>query len=380
MCRIDGPFFNRGKYRLRVVDRESKKTKSYTFETEADAKAAIPKLVAEYRRNTGVQLAKALDDYAQHLAQERQNRPSTIETTLGRIRALFCKPDVTPLVVLDVNTNDLTPASVRKLFEAFKRRPVNKAGKLPSVDSQVGVLKQSRTFANWLQQRGYTKRNDLFEGLQVLGKRRRGKPQLRIDEARRYKAAAIELADQGDVGAIAALVPLYMGNRAGEVVARRVRDLDDRGRLLYVEYAKTDAGNRALEVPEVLQSYLLKLAHGKQADAPLFTGAVRRAHKDLEQLADPVAWLRRQVWRMCKVASVPKVGPHGLRGTCGTIAAEQGMTSRAIANALGHAGTAVTERHYIKPEALDNARAERVAAALNQAQRWSGAGRVVDAL
>ncbi len=41
------------------------------------------------------------------------------------------------------------------------------------------------------------------------------------------------------------------------------------------------------------------------------------------------------------------------------------MTSAAIAQAMGHAGTAVTERHYIKPEAIENARTARVVAALN---------------
>lgn len=43
-------FFNRGKYRVRVVDRATKKTKSYTFATEDEARKAIPKLAAAHRR------------------------------------------------------------------------------------------------------------------------------------------------------------------------------------------------------------------------------------------------------------------------------------------------------------------------------------------
>jgi len=95
-------------------------------------------------------------------------------------------------------------------------------------------------------------------------------------------------------------------------------------------------------------------------DAPLFTGSTPRARRSLEALGDPVAWLRRQVWRVCKLAGVPKVGPHWFRGTHGSLAAEEGTTSTAIAKAIGHAGTAVKERHYIRPDAIDNARIDRV--------------------
>jgi hypothetical protein len=182
---------------------------SLGYASQEEADRAKPKLEAEYRRSVGLSLSKALAEYATYLAKERENRASTIETTIGRIRAMFTH---------DAQTDDLTPAMVRKLFEAFTKRPITKAGKLPSVDSKVGVLKQSRTFALWLHGKVWTKRSDLFEGLQVLGKRKRGKAQLSIDESETYRARALGLASRGDVGAIAALVPIYMGTRAGEVV------------------------------------------------------------------------------------------------------------------------------------------------------------------
>ena len=356
MCRIDGPFPHHTKFRVRVVDRETGKTTRHTYDTREQALAAIPKLRLEYRRPTGVTLAVAFEAYAGYLATERMNRASTIETTLGRVRALFRNPQTL--------TDDLTKADLAKWWSTLKSTPISKAGKLPSVDTMVGVLKQSRTFHGWMVGKGWSKPG-VLDGLQALGKRHQGKPQLRIDDARTFEKTARELADRGDVGAIAALVPLYMGNRAGEVVGRRVRDLDNRGTLLHIEYAKTEAGNRPLEIPAVLQPYLAKLAKGKQGDAPLFTGDTPRAHRSLEALADPVAWLRRQVWRMCKLAGVPRVGPHGLRGTHSSLAAAAGATSAIIASAMGHSGSGVTERHYIKPEALENARTARVVAALN---------------
>src|SRR5262249_8777720 len=162
--------------------------------------------------------------------------------------------------------------------------------------------KQSRTFATWLVEKGWTKRADLLEGIVVLGKRRKGKAQLRTDDAVKYEAKARELADRGDVGSIAALVPYYMGNRAGGVAGRRGRDLDARGTVLVIEHAKTEAGNRRLRIVPELQPYLQRLAQGKQPDAPLFTGSTPRARRALEKLADPVAWLRRQVARICTLA------------------------------------------------------------------------------
>jgi integrase len=355
MCRIDGPFKHRDKFQVRVVDRETKKTKTHTFPTEEEALAAIPKIRREYRRPIGVPVSQALEAYAGYLAIDRQNRSTTIETTIGRVRSLFRDRDAL--------TDELTPACAREWWQSFKTTPVSKAGKLPSIDTQVGVLKQSRTFAAWLVEKGWTKRADLLDGIVVLGKRRKGKPQLRTDDAVKYEGKARELADKGDVGAIAALVPYYMGNRAGEVVSRRARDLDAKGTVLVIEHAKTEAGNRRLRIVPELQPYLQRLAHGKQPDAPLFTGSTPRARRALEKLADPVGWLRRQVARVCKLAGVPVVGPHGLRGTFATLAVDAGNVLERVASELGHDGTAVTRGHYVRQEALDNAQIERAAAA-----------------
>jgi len=295
MCRIDGPFKHHSKYRVRVVDRETSRTSYHTYQTQQEARDAIPVLRKEYRRPEGVPVSQALEAYAGYLATRRMSRARTIETTMQRVRSLFQNGEAI--------TDDLTKADVNRWWSKLKTTPGHRSGKLPFVDTLVGVLKQSKTFVVWMVGKGWTKRPDLLADIAVHGKRKRGKPQLRIDDARKYEAHVRELADKGDVGAIAALVPLYMGNRAGEVVSRRVRDLDDRGTLLHIEYAKTEAGNRPLDVPEVLQPFLRALAKGKQPDAALFTGSAPRARMSLEALTDPVAWLRRQVWRMCKLAS-----------------------------------------------------------------------------
>jgi hypothetical protein len=60
MCRIDGPFKHHNKWRVRVVDRQSKRTRRHSYETEDEARAAIPKLRREYSRPVGVPFAEAL--------------------------------------------------------------------------------------------------------------------------------------------------------------------------------------------------------------------------------------------------------------------------------------------------------------------------------
>jgi integrase len=116
---------------------------------------------------------------------------------------------------------------------------------------------------------------------------------------------------------------LVMGLRAGEVVSRVVRDLDDGGQLFWIPDSKTEAGKRTLQVPEVLRPYLLALAEGKKSDELLFGYHDRN-------------WPRKWVARICKAAGVPRVTAHGMRGLHGTLAVETGRSAHAVAAALGH--------------------------------------------
>jgi hypothetical protein len=60
----------------------------------------------------------------------------------------------------------------------------------------------------------------LWASSEVLGKRRKGKPQLTEDESRAYLSCALEKARAGDVGAAAAACALLLGMRAGEIAER----------------------------------------------------------------------------------------------------------------------------------------------------------------
>ena len=180
-----------------------------------------------------------------------------------------------------------------------------------------------------------------------MGKRRHGKEQLRIDEARRWQGKAIEYAERGEAGAVAAMMCLVMGMRCSEVVSRIVRDLDDEGRLLWIPDSKTLAGRRKLQVPDFLQPYLIRLAKDRDPQAGLLG----------EHWRD---WPRKWVQRICKAAKVPLVTAHAMRGLHGTLAVDSGITSHAVAAALGHESFKTTAESYAQRDAVAGAQQKRV--------------------
>jgi integrase len=63
--------------------------------------------------------------------------------------------------------------------------------------------------------------------------------------------------------------------------------------------------------------------------------------------------------RICDAAKVPRVCPHGLRGTHSTIGMPSGLAVQAVAEALGHEDSRTTLRHYIAGGAAEAAQAQR---------------------
>jgi integrase len=180
-----------------------------------------------------------------------------------------------------------------------------------------------------------------------MGRRKRGKEQFRVTEARTFIATCRQLGDRGDAGAIAAMTSLLLGLRASEVVERVVRDLDDGGRLLWIPQSKTEAGRRTLEVPVVLRPYLLALAKGKDPTDRLFTESDRH-------------WLLYHVRRICQLARLPEVTAHSLRGLHSTLATEHGSTGHTVAAALGHTSYTTTQKHYVQPGTVERVARRRV--------------------
>ena len=320
MARQPGAWVTRRGRKWRViVRRPGGGTTSRTYATEAQAE----KVADEFRRQLelgDLSVEEAIEEYRQWLI-EKGNKPSSIATTMHRLR---------PLESVGLVAN-LKRRSIEKLLTG-------------SVDTRKNTLGQWRTFFRWCKQKGYLRR-DPSEGVEVVGRRRRGKEQLTVDEARNLAAYCGHVASTDD-GAMATLLALVLGLRASEVVGIRARDLDDGGSVVVVRGTKTASAWRRVVLPELLAEPM-------------------RLRRGLVEVGNPALLnLSRHgvlyhVKRLCREAGVPEVTAHGLRGTHATLATEAGITGPMVAAALGHANEGVTQRHYIADGTTEQAQRQR---------------------
>lgn len=338
--RILGPYPNRNGFRVIQIDAAGQRSAT-VFETEAKAQRFIELLQASLSHEDHT-TETALTAYRAFL-KEKGNKPDSIRQTGWAIAQFFPES-----IVLSM----LSSKRCERLYEEMRTRPT-KTGKPLSADSHRGMLAQVRTFLAWCIERGWIRGVNPAANVKGIGKRRpRGKSlgkagnELRVREARAWYEKALDLADGGDEGAIAALVALLLGMRASEITSRRVSDLDqDRapGDLLWIPCSKTPAGRRTLEVPDVLQPILVSCCEGKAPAAFIFETEAGGAHwRD---------WILHNVHRICNLAKVPKVTAHAMRGLLATLTAERGLAGHVIAATLGHEDERVTMTAYARPGA-----------------------------
>lgn len=241
-------------------------------------------------------------------------KPGSIKTLRFRLKA------ITRCVDRDRLLTTVTPAVAADLY----RQRVAEV----KADTHRGELAAARGMFAWCIRQGWVRANP-FGAIEAQGVKVRRRAHLRIDEARALRDAAF--ADDSPAGLAVALA-LLLGLRAGEVVGLSARDVDDNARVVWIDDAKTDAGHRHLEVPAELRPRLRKLIKGQHPETRLFGDITRH-------------WLNHHVARLCDLAEVPVVSPHALRRTFAALMAEAAPIS-AVSAALGHAGSAITRRHY----------------------------------
>lgn len=257
-------------------------------------------------------MSGVLDIYIEHRKQDLG--PRSIVTLGHRLKA------ITRVVERDRLLSAVTPAIAAELYAA---RSIE-----VSPDTHRGELAAAAAMFAWCLERGWLRTNP-FAGVKPTGRKSVRKDHLRIDEARMFRDAA--LGDATDAG-LASAMALLMGLRASEVTDRLVRDVDDAARVLWISGAKTDAGDRCLEVPSSLRTRLKKLVTKRDADEKLFGDVDRR-------------WLGYHVRRICTLAEVPVVSPHALRRSWAAIGGGA-MSMEEVSQKMGHASTSITRRHY----------------------------------
>lgn len=365
-ARYLGPFLikDRGTYRVVEIGRDGRRV-SRSFGDVDDAREFIARASARLAQLKETTVAQALNAYAKHL-EKKGNLARTIDTTTIRLWGFF-GPNTAKRMSL------LTPKTCAEIFHGKiedgvvvepgfetrpSRRPGDKKGKpstgpAPSIDTQRNTLAEAKTFLRWaikrehLVYRGSDEKATPLDGIEIVGRRRRGKKQLSADEISSWFGKAFELADAGESGAIAAMLTFALTLRASEVVALKVRDLDVKGTVLWVEKSKTDAGRRRNTIPEEIQPYLVALAKGRDGEELLFGKHWRD-------------WPREWVQRICRDAKVPVITAHGMRGTHSTLAEEAGITGVLLMRAMGHRSIKTTHRHYAQADAVAAGAQKRV--------------------
>lgn len=340
---IWGPYRDApNKYRLKIS--ENGETRSICFRTYEEAELAKARLRDDIASQQVYTIGEAISQFCAHLAETRGIKAESVAWTAAQLEWL---PENASLASINQEKAD-------KLYKELTVTPNPRTGKLLATATHHGRLGLARRLYEFAIKQDMC-RNNPFASVTPIGRKRVGKPQLRIDEARRFEQKAIELAQAGDAAALGALLMLHLGLRQGEVAARIARDVDDEGRVLWVPSGKTKNARRRLKVPEVLRPLLLRQVEITPPGALLFYKGEK---------VPPTNYFWSQVRRLCHLADVPAVCPHSLRGLHATLALEGGATADAVARALGHGSFSMTARHYASESSVDNAKATKVSSLL----------------
>ena len=357
--RIEGPFRHGSGYRCRVLTASGPRW-APTRPTRDHAYKLAEQVVLLALQDGQLSVRQALDEYGRYQT-EKGNRPGTIVTSGHVLKRFFGS-------FLDSPIHKVTPQKGRDLYDRLRAGKGERTGEPISPSTHRGYLAQAKTFLGWCAERGWLRSNPL-DKVKPVGKKNHGKPQLTINEARLLYGFCLREAERDD-GALAVLLALAMGMRAGEIVSRTVRDLDDGGRLLRVMpnealgfLPKTNRSKRAVPVPQVLQPLLLARTRHKLPGALLLVAEGGGAHwRD---------WVSEQTRRLCRLTGVPVVCAHSLRGVASTAAVEAGVAVEAVASLLGHESSRMTRQSYIAPGTLEKAtqdHAQRVLAGSSMSQ------------
>ena len=319
--RISGPYRHRAGWRFRVSEGPGVYAWAPSASTVDEARELADAYAQGLQARHALTIAGLVERYAQHL-RDAGNKPLSVRTAEHQLARLA------PIWHLQASalTQQRAKAYHQELARSF------------SAATQHATLRRVKALWAWAFEEGLVRTN-VWQALRPIGRARRGKPQLTLDEARKLSRVA---AQRKDDGGLAVLLALHLGLRNGEICALCVRDADLSGALLRVQDAKTQAGRRALDVPDFLRPALRSRCH-RPGDAPLLLNAWgQRPTKN---------WLAHALTDLCAAAGVPRVVPHSLRGLYASLHYADGVDPNLTARKLGHRSPKVTQAHYATPEA-----------------------------
>jgi integrase len=342
LASVYGPYPNGDKWRVVLLSADGRR-KSKVLDTYEEAERVKASVAASLSDEAKMPIAMAIDEF---VAMKRRQGLKP-----GSVRACFNRLVHLPQ---DISLAELSPTEAQALYDRW-------TGELAAA-SHRALLRAVRAFFAWTIERGYLAKNP-FASVKPVGKPRRGKPQPRVDEARKLYSELFRLAWAGESMAGCLLVQILLGPRSSEVWGLRVRDVDADGMRLLIaaDGGKTANATRtlAIEVPE-LRDLLLHFGRGKEPTAYLFSRGCAPSSTN--------STLYKYLRRLCARLNIPHICPHSLRGLHATLAVQAGATSRAVAGVLGHGSDEITKRHYIAPGADKAGNARNLAALLSPSE------------
>ena len=343
--RVVGPYQEKNRWRIVIVERGERK--SFFCASREEALKLKSDFAKQVDPPPSRRLADVIMDWQQDKVRSGACKARSAQDQASRL-SLFLGP------LLDEEIATLTPRRAAALYERHTERTSRQTRRALSAATHRFDLCCAKFFFSWAIKQGYLGANP-FKDVKPIGKVCAGKPQLRIEEARRFtETALLYFEENNEPLALGALLALTMGLRTSEVMNRVVRDLDDGARYLWIDEGKTKSARRHLEVPTVLRPFLLGLTPGKRPDELLFGVSPVTGRPRFRQA------MYRIVQMICAKAEVPRVCTHSLRGLWATLAIQSGAVSHAVAESLGHHSFAVTQKHYAEPGSVTNAATARV--------------------
>jgi integrase len=362
-ARVLGPYKEPGGFRVIAIDEEGNRSVGW-YETKEEAIEVAEEADRRKPGSPRVTVKHAVDAYGSHLSAKRKKnrrvnqKSRSVDVTTSRLNRFIGERKL---------RGDIRHVTLGLLKQRVRYRAAR-----TSFDTLAGDVGAWSRLLKWCYRRGWVASatiaglEELWEMDELDGERNKGKPQLRIDEARLLLTILLATVSQA---ATAVLCILLLGLRSRELLDRVVRDLDDDGWILVIEKGKTRRSNRKVRLTPEVRERLQRLARGRKPNDPLFPARVRKGERLKGEGFHYSTWLNDQVKAFCRKAGVPEVCVHGLRGTHASLAEEAGETAEAVASALGHTSSKVTHDHYTMPDAVASARQRKALKVLAGGQR-----------
>lgn len=305
------------------------------------------------------------------LAKMKTNvRPQTIdriENTFNKYYAkAFCKTDIRRLdesTIIDFLVNCINTSDKKYMTrkEFIKVMQIMRESYNTYYDECILSHKSAPNVISWTTVRRKVEEQAIIQSPK--------KKEIALSESERKSLEETALCEK-KVSSLIWILVTCTGLRLGEVTALTWKDVDFKNCMLYISksvckyYKRDNQGRRIKQVYDIGET---KTAHGKR-EIPLTERAlsVLQCLKELhlengwyrpeqllcydgrEYVARP-SKLANDLKALCERAGVPsgRIHPHLLRKTVATVLHEAGMSTRDIADILGHSDISTTEQCYI---------------------------------